>query len=30
LERVALYDIATNADIEDTAIKPTSVWRLLQ
>ena len=30
LERVALYDIATNADIEDTAIKPASVWKLLQ
>lgn len=29
LQRVALYDIATNADIEDAAVKPASVWKLL-
>ena len=28
LTRVADYDILTNADIEDAAHKPASVWRL--
>ena len=28
LIRLADYDILTNADIEDTAVKPASVWKL--
>ena len=28
-ERCARYDIATNPDIEDAAVKPASVWRLI-
>jgi len=29
LERVADYDISTNADIEDAAVKSASVWKLI-
>ena len=28
-ERCACYDIQTNPDIEDSAVKPASVWRLI-
>ncbi|WP_369751413.1 methyltransferase [Asticcacaulis sp. AC402] len=28
-ERCARYDIATNPDIEDSAVKPASVWRMI-